>query len=231
MSARQLALALPQRPALGRDDFLVAPCNAAAVAWLDRWPAWPAGLLAVHGPEGAGKSHLAEVWRQASGALPLAVGHLGAADAEALPAGASVLLDDAEGGLGGGAEVALLHLVNHVREAGGTLLLTGRRPPARWPLALPDLASRLAAAPAVGIAAPDDTLLAALLAKQFHERQLRVAGDVIRYLVSRIERSFAAAQAIVRALDAAALADRRPITVPLARRVLEADRSAGSAKE
>jgi len=218
---RQLSFDLPHRPAYGREDFLLAPCNAEALAWLDRWPEWPEGRLVVYGPEGAGKSHLAEVWRQASGAdvlswndvAPLSVG---------LPVpGTALVLDDADAGLGRAREVALLHLLNGLKEVGGRILLTARTPPARWRLGLADLASRLAASATVGIGAPDDTVLAAVLAKFFHDRQVRVPGDVINYLISRMERSFAAAQRTAKALDGASLSGKRPITVALAREILD----------
>lgn len=223
MSGRQLLLDLPVRPALEREDFLVAPCNAAAVAWLDRWPDWPERMLVVHGPEGAGKSHLAEVWRRASGARAVAVDMLGSGAPASSRSGEAVLLDDVDRALADAAlEAALLHLVNYVREGRGGLLLTARTPPARWPLTLADLRSRLVAAPTVGIGPPDEALLAALLAKFFHERQIQVAGEVVHYLVSRIERSFAAVRRTAEALDATAFRDKRPITVPLARQVLDA---------
>ena len=215
------------RPALGREDFLVAPCNEAAVAWLDRWPDWPGPALAIHGPPGSGKSHLAEVWRHRSGAEAL--------DASALPQGAAsheaaaLVLD----GLGGRIdERALLHTYNSVAERGGHLLLTALAPPARWPLSLPDLASRLRVAPAVAIGLPDDALLAALMVKLFADRQIAVAPEVPAYVVPRIERSFEAVTHLVERLDRAALAERRPVTVPLVRRVLALgeDRRDGPAK-
>jgi chromosomal replication initiation ATPase DnaA len=222
MSRRQqLSFDLPHRPALGREDFLVAPCNAEALVWLDRWPEWPEGRLVVHGPEGAGKSHLAEVWRRQSGAAVLSPECLEEIAAEMPPPRAALLLDDAASAMSATREPALLHLLNGLREVGGTLLLTARTAPARWPVRLPDLASRLAASPTVGIGPPDDALLAAVLVKFFHERQVRVSGDVVHYLISRIERSFAAAQLTARALDEASLSGKRPITVALAREVLE----------
>ena len=120
-------------------------------------------------------------------------------------------------------ELALLQLYNRLREQGGHLLLTARRPVAAWGVRLPDLASRLRAAPAVAIGAPDDALLAALLVKLFDDRQLAVSEGVIGYLVRHMERSFAAARAVVEALDRHSLRDRRPVTVALARAVLEAE--------
>ena len=215
----QLILDLGHRAAYGREDFLVAPSNAGAVLWLDGWPDWPAAALTLHGPAACGKSHLAQVWRKRSGALLLAREELVVAGlGERLGARRSAIVEDAERGVD---EEALLHLHNLLAEAGGQLLLTSRTPPARWHLTLADLRSRLLAAPAVAVEAPDDALLSALLVKLFADRQLRVGAELIAFLVPRMERSFAGAARLVAALDAAALAAQRPLTLPLARSVLE----------
>ena len=217
-AAAQLPLDLGHRPAMGGLDFLVAPCNEQAVAWLDRWPDWPSPALVVHGPEGCGKTHLTHVWQVSSGAISLSAESLAAADPPALVGDAAAcIIDNADAGID---ERALLHLYNFMAERGGRLLLTGRAPPARWPLVLADLASRLRAAAAVAIGAPDDALIGGVLVKLFADRQLRVAPSVITYLLSHIERSFAAARRIVSLLDEAALAEKRRITMPLARDVL-----------
>ena len=205
------------RPALGREDFLVAPCNEAAVAWLDRWPDWPGPALVIHGPPGSGKSHLAEVWRRRSGAEVIDAAGLAQAAPGGGQAAAALVLD----GLGGPIdERALLHTYNSVAERGGHLLLAALAPPARWPLALPDLVSRLRVAPSVALGLPDDTLLAALMLKLFADRQIAVAPEVPAYVVPRIERTFEAAASLVERLDRAALAEGRPVTVPLVRAVL-----------
>lgn len=218
----QLPLDLGFRPALGRADFLIAPCNAAAVAWLDRWPGWPGTALALWGPAGSGKTHLVEVWRARSGAVMIAPDRLASALVPQLLGGApAAAVDDSDTA----DEEALLHLFNLLGERQGHLLLAAREPPARWGLRLADLRSRLLASPAVAVEAPDDALLAALLVKLFNDRQLRISEDVIAYLLPRIERSFAAAQAIVAALDQAALAGQRAVTVKLARDVLNRDPS------
>ncbi len=226
MTSGQFVFGFEHRPALGEESFLVAPGNRDAVAWIDRWPDWPGRVLAIHGPEGCGKSHLAHVWRRRSGARSLRARDLSERRLEAWPDGASdTVVEDGDRGVD---ETALFHLVNLVREDRGSLLLTSRRAPARWDVALPDLRSRLAAAQAVAIDRPDDALVGAVLAKRFRDRQLVVADDVVAYLVARMERSFAAIGGTVAALDALSLAERRAITVPLARRVLEA---AGTGEE
>jgi chromosomal replication initiation ATPase DnaA len=218
----QLPLDLGHRPALGREDFLVADCNAAAVAWIDRWPDWPGGGLALHGPAGCGKTHLAEVWRARSGARRLDAAVLATAEPPQLLGAARACMIDGlyDNGAVRPDERRLLHLYNLLRERGGHVLLAARAAPARWPVALPDLKSRLGALAAVEIGPPDDVLLAAVLVKLFVDRQLAVGAEVIDYLARRMERSFEAARRLVAALDREALAAHRRISLPLAREVL-----------
>lgn len=219
-TASQLPLALGFRPALGVADFLVAPCNETAVAWIDRWPEWPGPGLIVHGPAGSGKSHLAQVWAARAGAHTVAAGGLCDDQIDGLSPRA-VVIDGADR-VGGDPtlEQALLHLYNGVAGDGGHLLLTARAPALHWPVRLPDLASRVRSLAGAGIEPPDDTVLAAVLVKQFADRQLTPGTAVIDYLLSRMERSFAAARSIVDRLDRASLAAGRPVTIALARQAL-----------
>jgi chromosomal replication initiation ATPase DnaA len=214
----QLPLDLGFRPALGLDDFLVAPSNVAAVAWLDRWPDWPAPALVLHGDAGSGKTHLAHVWQGKAQAIFIDPAELTVARVPALLGAARTAIVD--GADRANAE-ALLHLYNLVAERGGHLLVVTREPPQRWRIALADLRSRLLAAPAASLAAPDDALLASVLLKQFADRQLAVGEDVIAYLLAHMERSFAAAGTTVAALDRAALAAQRRVSLKLAREVMQ----------
>ena len=212
--SEQLRLCFEHTPASGAEDFMPGSSNREALAWLARWPDWPGPALLLHGPPGCGKSHLARIWLERTGGGWLA--HAGLATADPCQRRTWVL-DDAEPV---GDETALLSFYNRLRERGGHLLLTARRPVGAWTLRLPDLASRLRATPAVAIGPPDDALLGAVLLKLFADRQLVVSEAVIEYLVRHMERSFDAAQATVAGLDAASLRQRRPITVALARSLL-----------
>lgn len=213
---RQLALALPHRTALGRADFLVSACNEAALGWIERWPDWPAHALVLSGPPGSGKSHLAGLWRAKSGATPVAGAALAGRDPAALAHAGPVVLDDAEAAT----ERALLHLYNCCGEAVASLLIVARMAPAQWPIALPDLASRLRALPEVAVGAPDDALLAAVLVKHFADRQLTPRPEIVDFLVRRMERSFAAAAALAERLDRLALAAGGKLTFRLAEAAL-----------
>jgi len=215
---RQMPLDLGHRAALGREDFLVAPGNRDAVAWIDLWPNWPAPGLVIYGPEACGKSHLAEVWRVRSAARILTAADIAGREAPAvLGDGCALVLERPDRGVD---ETALFHLFNYLAAQAGSLLITAEAPPGQWALRLPDLRSRLAALPAVAIGPPDDALIEAVMVKQFADRQIRVTPEVIAYLVPRLERSLATVRAVVAALDRTALAEQRSITVPLAREIL-----------
>lgn len=228
LKATQLTFDLGHRAALGREDFLVAPCNQDAVAWIDLWPQWPAPLLILHGPAASGKSHLAAVWAARNGGVRIPPDRLATHDAHALSGfGPHLVIDHPDPWIGDlAAETTLFHLYNLMREDGRSLLMTMRTPPIRLDFALPDLASRLRAAPSVNIQPPDDALLAALLVKLFADRQLQTGQDVIQYIIPRIERSFAAVRDLVERADRLALAEKRNIAIPLIRQILSEDMSA-----
>ena len=214
--ARQLTFHWPTGVALGAEDFFVAEANRAAYAMVDDPARWPLGKLVLTGPEGSGKSHLARVFAARHGAA--------VHQAEALPAGlhpqTAVVVEDMDR-LPPQGEETMFHLHNHLVAHRLPLLMTARNLPARWPIALPDLASRMQATTPASIDAPDDALLQALLMKLFADRQLTLSPEVTAYLLPRIERSFAGVQRIVADLDAAALAEKRAIGVRLAAQVLD----------
>jgi chromosomal replication initiation ATPase DnaA len=210
----QLALALDHAESLAREDFIAGPPNAAALALLDRWPDWPARTVLLRGPEGSGKSHLAAIWAREAGARMISPRALDGSDVPmALATGTLVLENLADGNFD---EAALFHLLNLAREDRAYVLITARAAPANWRTQLPDLASRLRALPVVGLAAPDDALLRAVIVKLFADRQLEVDEALVSFLANRIERSFAAARTAVAALDREALRLKRPVTRTLA---------------
>lgn len=213
---RQLALALCHAESFAREDFLSGPSNAVALALVDAWPDWSHRTVMLIGPEGSGKSHLAAIWAQAAGARLIAARALEEASVPAaLATGALVVEDLAAGSF---EESALFHLLNLAREQEAFVMLTARTPPTT--LAIPDLSSRLKALPVAAIAPPDDGLLRAVLLKLFSDRQLAVDEALLGYVGTRIERSFAAARALVALLDAEAMRRKRPLTRALASEIL-----------
>lgn len=214
---RQLALDLPCREALGREDFLVSRSNRLAVDLIDAYPNWPHSEVLLVGPEGSGKSHLVEVWRAMSGAARVAAATLDTSGAPPVQDGSALAVEDCDRG---GDEVALFHLLNDMSRAGGNLLLTARKPPAEWGVALADLRSRLGRMAMVTLEPPDDALIEALLVKLFADRQLDVAPSVIRYLALRLERSFSALRRAVERLDRMAIEEQRGVTRAMAARML-----------
>lgn len=186
------------------------------MATIDAWPAWPGGALALIGPAGIGKTHLAREWADRVDALIL---HRVVPDVAAA-AGRPVLLEDVDQGVD---DEALFHLINMAGREGAGLLLTARQTPAAWTAALPDLRSRLNALLIAEIEEPDDEVLEGTLRKFFRERSIRPPKEVFPYLLRRMERSIPAAREIVKRLDEAADDEQRPISRTLARQILEDD--------
>ena len=215
---RQLAFTLPHAESLTRDNFLEGPANAAALALIDAWPEWPSRTMMLVGPEGSGKSHLAAIWADESGARSTAAHALGAADVpDALTTGALVVEDLRPREVD---ERALFHLLNLAREQAAFVLMTGRIAPSAMEVDLRDLGSRLRALPTVSLSPPDEQLFRALIVKFCADRQLAIDESVVSYLVSRIERSTAAARRAIEFLDSEALRQGRPVTRALAAELL-----------
>jgi chromosomal replication initiation ATPase DnaA len=217
----QLILDLAQRPALGAEDFLISGSNRAAADIVDQWPHWAHASVVVVAPPGAGKTHLANVWRLRSGAARLEASALGEREVEG--AQGSLLVEDLHAGIGD--ERALFHLLNLVREHKTSMLLTSRAPPGELDVRLPDLRSRLRALPVVAISPPDEALLKAVLVKHFADRQLAVEPHVVNHIALHMERSMEAAAGIVGAIDRAAMASHRKVTRGMVAEVMASQRA------
>ncbi|OWV76004.1 hypothetical protein ATY77_05385 [Rhizobium sp. R634] len=215
-AAEQLSLLFSHDAASGRDDLLISERLAAAVSIVDAWPEWPSPVVVLAGPVGSGKSHLARIWSELSGAVSIHP-ELGS-DAAVAAAAGPVLFEDAD--RQGFDDNALFHVINSVRENGTSLLITSRLWPMSWPVQLPDLRSRLKAATVVEIGEPDEALLSQVIVKLFADRQLYIDDKLVLYIVNRMERSLNAAQTIVERLDRLALSRGTKITRSLAAEVL-----------
>ncbi|ODR89237.1 DnaA regulatory inactivator HdaA [Sinorhizobium alkalisoli] len=213
----QLPLVFRHDPASGREDLLVSDRLSAAIAIIDHWPDWPSPVVIIAGPVGSGKSHLASIWRQMTGAE--VIHPTAGSNAADIASAGPVLFEDVD--RQGFDDTALFHVINSVRQNGTGLLMTSRLWPMSWPVTLPDLRSRLKAATVVEIGEPDDELLTQVLFKLFADRQLLVDERLVAYIVNRMERSLATAQLVVERLDHLALSRGTRLTRALAAEVLD----------
>jgi chromosomal replication initiation ATPase DnaA len=219
----QLAFPFGVEPALGHENFIVAPCNEQAVQFIRRWPDWPTMAAAIYGPPSCGKTHLAAIWRSMADAQGLSVRDL---TPDIVPAVASralsaIVIEDVDRDEPReDRDRALLMLLER---PAGTLLLTGRAPPSDWPVAIRDLKSRFRSLVAFAMWAPDDKLLCALVTKHFADRQLEVTEGVVKRIVTHVERTPEAVAAFVARADRKALAEKRPVTDRLVVELIEAE--------
>ena len=204
----------------GREDFIIGACNRLAAAWINRWPDWPkpGHSLNLVGPAGAGKSHLAAIWQEMCGARLCNC----PAELTSIVAGADVpliVLDKIDSTFNW-PEDTLFHLFNRCDVEFGGLLMLSEKPVAQLNWDLADLGSRMRGVAMASIDLPDDALIYALLEKYFTDRQLLAPPTMLRYLISRMERSFDTVQEVAAALDQRSIADKKPLSVGLARLVL-----------
>ncbi len=225
VAVEQIPLAFSHDAASGRDDLLISERLAAAVAIVDAWPQWPSPVVILAGPVGSGKSHLANIWKQHSGAVD--IHPTKGAHAAVSAANGPVLFEDVD--RVGFDDNELFHVINSVRENGHSLLMTSRLWPMSWPVELPDLRSRLKAATVVEIGEPDEELLCQVIVKLFADRQLNIDDKLVLYIVNRMERSLNAAQTIVERLDRLALSRGTKISRSLAAEVLNELGNSGAA--
>lgn len=218
MAQMQLRLPLKQETSRRASTLTVSGSNAVAATALEDWPSEPGSIMALYGPQGCGKSHMAAAWVERVGAIALNGEEASWCDLSQLE-GRPVLLEEADGA----DDETLFHLINLTQATGGALLMVSRDPPAAWMTRLPDLRSRLNAIRTIAVEVPDDAVLAAMLKNAFAARNIVPGEGVIDYLVRRIDRSAQSAEIIVDRLDIY----HRPVTRVLARQVLEGDFTAG----
>jgi len=221
---RQFRLPLTAPPCWDRESFASSPTNVQALEGLDAWPAWPDGRLALVGPAGTGKTHLARDWARRVSAVTIEAASNGGAPLDlASLRGRPLLVEDADRRADGDLvdDETLFHLINMAGVDGGSLLLTGRLAPVAWDAAVPDLRSRLNALSVARIEEPDDLVLEAVLRRAFEAVGIRPAADLYPYLLARLPRSAPAALAAVAALDEAASEQGREVNKALALAVLD----------
>jgi chromosomal replication initiation ATPase DnaA len=201
------------------ETLVVTTANRDAARLLTQWRAWPGGALALAGPRGSGKTHLALAWALEAGARQ-ASARATADDAAAIfkESGGRLFIDDADGERD---EAMLWRLLDLARSQGGAVLVTGAEPPAAWSVDLPDLRSRLAALPVARLGEPDEALMEVVLRRICREQFIQLSDDAARYLARRLPRTFAAARQWAAALDAELVRGAKPVSLAGAKRALQ----------
>jgi chromosomal replication initiation ATPase DnaA len=193
----QFALPLDWPQGSDESRFIVSEANQAAFDHFRRWSSWPVKATILVGPRRSGRSLLARNF----------VARVGGR-----------LFDSAEAH----EEEALFHAWNQAQESGRPMVMVADRAPPEWQVALPDLRTRLAVTPVVGIEQPDDALFASLIRRLFADRGLHLPDEALRYVVSRVTRDYWTAERVVDAIDRFAIASQARLTLPTVRRALVA---------
>ncbi|MEM1140189.1 MAG: DnaA/Hda family protein [Pseudomonadota bacterium] len=208
---------LPAGERYAPDRFVRGDANSDPLDHVLAWPEWPNPVLCIVGPKVSGKTHLARIWAARAEAVFIAGPDLTDARAHGVGDGKPVVIDDAD--CCPDAD-GLFHLFNHVVYGGGSLLLTATRAPAAWAIDRDDLRTRMNTVFTQTIGPPDDALLAGIIVKRVQDEGLTIPQDVVSYMTQRIDRSYAAQNAVIDALVGEAQSDFKPITKLLARKYI-----------
>lgn len=218
---RQLALELAAPPAPTLDNF-VAGDNLEVVAALRALAGGDSAerFIYLWGSPGSGRSHLMRGVLNALAAAGRGVRlYAGGATPLVDDPATAVGVDDVER-LDAQAQINLFNIFNNLKESDGVLVVTGELPPARLPLRA-DLLTRLASGLVYEVRALSEADLRAAVADYAVARGFRVPDEVADYLLVRVPRDLSSLRALVDTLDRVSLEQKRAVTVPLAREVLQ----------
>jgi len=218
----QLIFELGHTPAQGEADFLVGEGNALAHSRIMAFPHWPDPVTLLIGPAKSGKSHLARIFADRSGAI-----NSGTDDLEALATRGGnqpIVVEDVDRLPYD--EAGLFHLLNQSMRDQRPLLLTARDEVAQWPLATDDVRSRARRATAFTLEITDDIQLSQMFVKLFGDRQIKVDPKIVGYLVARMERSAEEVVILADLMDRLALARGTAINRRIAADALDLRRQA-----
>jgi DnaA family protein len=223
---KQLAFDFSVATAPTLDNFVVG-CNAEVVDTLrDAACGNRERFIYLWGAAGSGRTHLLRAAVFALQRAGVAAAYHACTPDMALPRDLielrAVAIDDVERSSEDG-QIALFNLYNTLRENGGTLIAAGRVAPMQLGLR-PDLVSRLAWGLVYEVHALTDAEKARALADRAATRGFTLQPDVARYLLTHARRDMPALLATLDALDRYSLEAKRPVTVPLLRELLAAER-------
>ena len=221
---QQLSLLLEHRRLLGREDFLVSQCNVEAVEWIDSYPEWEGNwAVVVLGDKSSGKTHLSWLFSEKTGAKIYDAKEIcEELFSDIVPIASALVIENIDEIIGNfNAEETLFHIINYADECKTKLLLTSEKAFSLLDFKLNDLRTRLQSFPVAHIYSPDDEFLKALLVKQFLEKDIIVAPDVIEYIVKHIPRDTVSVCYVVEQADLLSFEEKHRITIPFIKKIID----------
>ena len=222
MYKEQLTIKMPNRSALGRDDFMVNECNQAALDFIDSFYKSKIRTGVLIGPKGSGKSHLVNVFCNNTEIDKLKILQNFNIDIyKIFEENDAIIIEDIDLVSSKDEEEHLFHCINLSKELKKILLLTSGTELSNINIKIPDLRSRLDSLQRIKILEPNDDLMNSLILKLFHDRQILIKPNILKYLLKRIDRSYAGISEIISLIDNASLSKNKSISIALIKELLK----------
>jgi DnaA family protein len=217
---KQLALDIAQPPAPTLDNF-VPGRNAELVVALYSTANGSSGerFIYLWGSAGSGRTHLLRAVVEAARAEGREATMFEAGVSEFESSDDALCAVDDVHLLNPHAQIALFNLHNRIRAGSGTLLASGNAAPVQLALRA-DLMTRLGAGLVYQVHGLNEEEKVAALRRHAQARGFKLSQEVVAYILRHAQRDLPSLLGLLDALDRYSLANRRAITLPLLRDLL-----------
>ena len=215
-NSKQLYFDMPDKTALGIEDYIITESNSFAFDLISRMIKGEINQGVISGPSFSGKTHLSKILIKNIGSNEsLYIDRDYKKIIEKAGSSNLIVIENIDKLIEDRSEEDLFHIINFTKENDKKLLMTSCKSISNIEFKLEDLKSRLNAILEAKIMQPDDELMKLVLIKIFNDKQLLINPNVINFLKSRLERSYKSINDFIEKIDKFSLEKGKKITIAL----------------
>ena len=216
--SEQLIFNFPFKKSYLSQDFYVAKNNFNAFKLIESWPNWPSRFINIFGPNGCGKTHLANILMSKIQCLLIPGKKVNEKILDKFKTKECLIIDDFNNNI---KEKLLYTIINTAAQDNKYLIISSPISLKKFKINLKDLNSRFTSFIDIGIGLPTDDLIRVILTKNFSDKQIDISKKNIDYILKNIERSYEKVNLFSNSIDNLSLSNSKPINLKLIKDVLK----------